>query len=76
MGVRMGRFADMIRQDLRYGARMLLKHRGVTAVAALSLALGIGANTALFSILDAMLLKQLPVKEPGRLLLFRVACRE
>src|SRR5215467_204984 len=58
-------------QDLRYGARMLLKQKGVTAVAVLSLALGIGANTALFSVVDAMLLKLLPVKEPERLALFQ-----
>ena len=57
-------------QDLRYGIRMLLKQKGLTAVALLSLALGIGANTALFSIVDAMLLKMLPVKEPERLVLF------
>src|SRR6185503_16658404 len=54
-------------QDLRYGFRMLLKQKALTAVALLSLALGIGANTALFSIVDAMLLKMLPVKEPERL---------
>ena len=52
-------------QDLRYGARMLMKQKSVTAIALLSLALGIGANTALFSVVDAVLLKTLPVKEPG-----------
>src|SRR5689334_17972349 len=58
-------------QDLRYGFRMLLKQKGLTSVALVSLALGIGANTALFSIVDAMLLKMLPVKEPERLVLFK-----
>src|SRR4029078_4693675 len=62
---------NILLQDLRYGFRMLLKQKGLTAVALLSLALGIGANTELFSIVDAMLLKMLPVKEPERLVLFR-----
>src|SRR5215510_1787732 len=62
---------NILLQDLRYGFRLLLKQKGLTAVALLSLALGIGANTALFSIVDAMLLKMLPVREPERLVLFK-----
>jgi predicted permease len=56
-------------QDLRFGARALARNPVVTAVAALSLALGIGANTAIFSLIDAVLLKMLPVRDPGQLML-------
>ena len=57
-------------KDLRYGYRTLLRNPGFTIVAILSLALGIGANTAIFSFIDTVLLKQLPVRNPDELLLF------
>jgi predicted permease len=64
------RLEDDMFQDLKYGARMLFKYRGVSAVVIITLALGIGANTAIFSVVNAVLLKSLPVQEPERLVLF------
>jgi hypothetical protein len=62
-------FIDDMSKDFRYAARTLRRSPSFTAVAILTLALGIGANTAVFSLVDAVLLKSLPVKDPERLLL-------
>jgi ABC-type antimicrobial peptide transport system permease subunit len=56
-------------QDALYGLRAMLRSPGITVMALLSLALGIGANTAIFTLMDAVMLRSLPVKDPGRLVI-------
>src|SRR5687767_8914667 len=58
---------DVLMQDLRYAVRMLWKSPAFTGTVTLSLALGIGANTALFSLIDNLLLRSMPVRDPDRL---------
>jgi len=61
------RWLDDLAKDIRFGARMLLKNRGFSAVAVLSLALGFGLNTTIFTVVNAVLLHPLPVRDVGRL---------
>ncbi|HEY0170879.1 MAG TPA: ABC transporter permease [Pyrinomonadaceae bacterium] len=65
--VRGGGMLESILRDAKYGVRTLAKNKGFTAVAVLTLALGIGANTAIFTVIDAVLLRPLPYPEAGRM---------
>ena len=70
------KFEDVLRdlgieellRDLRYGARMLAENRGITLVAVFTLALGIGANTAIFTVVNSVLIRPLPFEQPERLM--------
>src|SRR5262245_50570352 len=63
----MGAFLDTLLRDVRYGARTLARNPAFTVAVVLALALGIGATTAVFSVVDAVLLRPLPYHDPGRL---------
>jgi predicted permease len=61
-------------QDLRYGSRLLLKDPGFTLIAVFTLALGIGANTAIFGLVDKLIVRSLPVKDPAALVMLQAEC--
>jgi len=70
------RLEDEMFQDLRYGVRLLLKNPGFTVVAIITLSLGIGANTAIFTLLDQALMRPLPVEQPQQYVRLQTGRRE
>ncbi len=68
-------FPESLAQDLRYGLRMLAKSPAFTAVIILTLALGIGANTAIFTLVDAVMMRSIPVRDPQQLVVAQWSAR-
>lgn len=69
-------FTEILRRDLRFGFRLLAKSPGFTVLAVITMALGIGANTAIFTLIDAVMLRSLPVRDPSELVVLRWTAHE
>src|SRR3954453_1692446 len=69
-------YPDMLFQDLRFGFRTALKNKGVTALAVVCLAIGIGLNTMMFSVTDGVLIEPLPYRQPDRIVLLHTTHKE